>query len=73
MSSDLPAIPEQTVAEDQDLVAYLERDQLVQQTAQPLCRATLSRRAQAGLWALRVLVMVFGAMVTYTFVWQLGH
>lgn len=73
MSSDPPATPKQAVADEQDLVAYLERDQLVQQTAQPLCRANLSRRAQAGLWALRVLVIVFGAMVIYTFVWQLGH
>lgn len=73
MSSDPPVTPKQAVADEQDLVAYLERDQLVQQTAQPLCRASLSRRAQAGLWALRVLVIVFGAMVIYTFVWQLGH
>ncbi|MGZ4332561.1 MAG: hypothetical protein ACXVXL_31785 [Solirubrobacteraceae bacterium] len=62
-----------TTKSDQELVMYLERDQLVEQTGRPLPPAMLSRRARAGVWALRVLVMVLGAMVAYTFAWQLGH
>lgn len=73
MSSELNATSDQTIPADRDLVAYLERDQLLEQTARPLRRARLTHRAQAALWALRVLVIVFGAMVVYTFVWQLGH
>lgn len=73
MSSEQGAFPVPTIGAEQDLVAYLERDQLVEQTARPLHRPKLSRRARAGLWALRVLVIVFGAMVVYTFVWQLGR
>lgn len=32
----------------------------------------LTRRATAGLWALRVFVLVVSAMVIYTFLSQLG-
>jgi hypothetical protein len=70
--SEANATPDPT-ERDQELVMYLERDQLVEQTARPLRPASLSRRAKAGLWALRVLVTVLAAMVVYTFVWQLGH
>ena len=51
---------------------FLERDQLVSETSRPVSRARLSRRALAGLWALRVFVVVIGAMVIYVFVSQLG-
>jgi hypothetical protein len=57
---------------DEELVAYLERDQLVADKSRPLPRARLSARARAGLWALRVFTIVVGAMVVYTFVSQLG-
>jgi hypothetical protein len=73
MSSEPDTTRAPTDAQDQELVFYLERDQLVEETARPLRRAKLSRPAQALLWALRVAVIVFGAMVAYTFVWQLGH
>lgn len=49
------------------LVGYLERDQLTADTAIPLPRALLSRRVEAGLWALRIAVILIGAMVVYTF------
>ncbi len=45
-----------------DPLRYLEPDQL----------ALLSRRACVGLWALRVLVLVLGAMVVFTFISQLS-
>lgn len=51
----------------QELVRYLERDQLSADTAIPVPRARWSRRAQASLWALRIFVLVVTAMVFYTF------
>ena len=56
----------------EELVEYLESDQLAQERARPLSRAQLSERATAGLWALRVLAVVLAAMVIYTFFSQLG-
>jgi len=58
---------------EQELIHYLESDQLVAERSVPVPRARLSRRASAGLWALRVFVVLVSAMVVYTFVWQLGH
>jgi len=52
---------------------FLEPDQLVVNTARPLPRTTLTARANAALWGLRVLVCVLGAMVVYAFVSQLGN
>lgn len=52
---------------DQDLVMFLERDQLVADTSVPVPRALLSRRAQTALWALRLLVILLSLMVIYTF------
>jgi hypothetical protein len=51
---------------------FLERDQLVADTSQPVPRAQLGRRASAALWGLRVFVLVVSFMVIYTFVQQLG-
>lgn len=59
-------------SEREQLVEYLETDQLVQERAVPVDRAQLSRRAAAGLWALRVLAVVMAAMVIYTFAVRLG-
>ena len=56
--------------EDQ-LIMHLERDQFVAETSRPVPRAPLSTRAKAGLWALRVFVVLVSAMVVYTFVEQL--
>jgi hypothetical protein len=57
---------------DEQLIAYLEPDQLVVDTSRPVGRAPLSRQARAALWALRVFVVVISAMVVYTFISQLG-
>lgn len=57
---------------DQNLPNYLEADQLAAETDRPLPPARLSRRAMAGLWALRVFVVLAGAMVIYVFVAGLG-
>jgi hypothetical protein len=54
-------------AED-ELIMHLERDQFVAETARPVPRASLSSSAVAGLWALRVFVVLVSAMVIYTFV-----
>ena len=50
------------------MVGSLERDQLVDETSRPTGRMVLSRRATAGLWALRAFSLVVAAMVIYTFV-----
>ena len=62
-----------TAADTQELVEFLERDQLVVDTSRPLGRMALSRRMISGLWALRVFVTVISLMVIYTFVSQLVH
>jgi len=53
---------------DELLPSFLEADQLAAETARPVPRATLGRRATAALWALRVFVIAGGAMVVYVFV-----
>ena len=45
----------------------LERDQLVADRSRPLARARLGRRVRVALWALRLFVLVVGALVIYTF------
>ena len=62
-----------TEAEQQELVAFLERDQLVTDTSRPVGRMHLSHRMSLFLWALRVFVIVVSAMVIYTFVSQLTN
>jgi hypothetical protein len=57
--------------EVEELVMFLEPDQLVADTSVPVARARLGRGATAALWALRVFVVVVAAMVLYTFVVQL--
>jgi hypothetical protein len=59
--------PQETGRADQELVMYLERDQLDADTSVPVPRARLSRRAKAGLWTLRVFVILVSIMVIYTF------
>jgi len=56
---------------DEELISYLERDQLVADKERPVPRALLSHNATLGLWALRVFVLVVSAMVIYTFASQL--
>jgi len=66
-----PALPDGWRA-GEDLAVFLDRDQLVADTRRPVPRASLSRRASVGLWALRVFVIAVSAMVLYTFFSQLG-
>jgi cytochrome b involved in lipid metabolism len=58
---------------EQQLISYLEHDQLVADRARPVARLPLSRRATVALWVLRVFVIVVSAMVLYAFVVQLGR
>lgn len=58
---------------DEVLPNYLEADQLAAETSRPVPRAVISGKAVAGLWALRVFVVVAGVMVVWVFVSQLGH
>jgi hypothetical protein len=63
---------EHAAADDEQLVMYLEPDQLVTDKSRPIPRAPLGKQANAALWALRVFVLIVSAMVIYTFVSQLG-
>jgi len=56
---------------DEDLIMYLERDQLVSETARPVPLARLGQRAVVGLWGLRIFVILVSAMVIYTFIARL--
>ena len=56
---------------EDELIMDLELDQFVAETSRPVPRANLSPRARAGLWALRVFVVVVSAMVIYTFFAQI--
>jgi hypothetical protein len=68
----VPAVDLQAPERDEDeLVMSLERDQFVAETSRPLPAATLSARASAALWALRIFVTLVGLMVIYAFVDQL--
>lgn len=58
-------------SDEEELIMFLERDQLVADTSQPVARAHLSPRARAALWGLRVFVLVVSFMVIYTFIKQL--
>jgi hypothetical protein len=56
---------------EDELIMHLERDQFVAETSRPVPRAALSKGARAGLWTLRVFVVLVSLMVIYTFVDQL--
>ncbi len=56
---------------EDELILHLERDQFVAATSRPVPRAQLGARATAGLWALRVFVVLVSLMVIYTFIDQL--
>lgn len=53
--------------EDEQLIEFLESDQLVDARTRPLPRRILDRRVAVALWSLRVFVIVVGLMVIYTF------
>jgi hypothetical protein len=70
--SDAPEHGRQPPERSQDhQVTHLERGQLVAETSRPVPRAVLSPRAAAGLWALRIFVVLVSLMVIYTFIHQL--
>lgn len=52
---------------------FLEPGQFTAATSKPVPRAHLSKRATVILWALRVLVVIIGAMVVYSFFAQLSR
>jgi hypothetical protein len=56
---------------EDELILHLERDQFVAATSRPVPRAALGARATAGLWALRIFVVLVSLMVVYTFINQL--
>jgi hypothetical protein len=56
---------------EDELIMHLERDQFVAETSRPVPPAALSASAVAGLWALRVFVVLVSLMVIYTFIDQL--
>ena len=56
---------------EDELIMDLERDQLVAETSRPVRKAALGAYATAGLWALRVFVVLVSLMVIYTFIDQL--
>lgn len=58
-------------APDEEMVGFLERDQLVADRTLPIGPATLGTAPRIALWALRIFVLVVGAMVIYTFFAQL--
>ncbi|HUY70888.1 MAG TPA: hypothetical protein VMV08_01500 [Gaiellaceae bacterium] len=59
--------PQEEARADQELVMFLEPDQLDADTSVPVPRAVLNRRVTSGLWALRVFVILVSIMVIYTF------
>jgi hypothetical protein len=58
--------------DEEELIEFLERDQLVADRSRPVSPARLGPTAVAALWALRVFVVVVSAMVIYTFIAQLN-
>jgi hypothetical protein len=58
--------------DEEELIEFLERDQLVTDRSVPVSPARLGPTAVAALWALRVFVVIVSAMVIYTFIAQLN-
>jgi hypothetical protein len=56
---------------EDELIMHLERDQFVAETSRSVPRAELNTRVIAGLWVLRVFVVLVSLMVIYTFIDQL--
>jgi hypothetical protein len=58
---------------EEEMVMFLERDQLVAGRRQPLPPAHIGRRAAAALWTLRIFVLIVGLMVIFTFCAQFNN
>ena len=52
---------------EEEMVMFLERDQLVADRRRPLPPADIGRRADLALWTLRIFVLIVDLMVIYTF------
>jgi hypothetical protein len=69
------AIPERDLQaqerHEDELIMHLERDQFVAETSRPVPRAPLGAYTRAGLWGLRIFVVIVSLMVIYTFASQL--
>jgi hypothetical protein len=61
-----------TNEQEEDLVDFLEPDQLAVGRSRPVSRYPLTTKTRVWLWALRVFVLVVSAMVIYTFFAQLS-
>jgi hypothetical protein len=73
MTRNDPALSPATEPEDdEELVDFLEPDQLVTDKSRHVPRVRLTTRASFWLWMLRVFVLVVSAMVIYTFFAQLN-
>jgi hypothetical protein len=51
----------------EEMVMFLERDQLMSDRRRPLPPAEIGPRAHAALWTLRIFVLIIGLMVIFTF------
>jgi hypothetical protein len=69
---DAASVDREQREQPEQLIAYLEPDQLALDKAAPLPRARLRRGTSALLWTLRIAVTVLGAMVIYTFIASLS-
>lgn len=69
--ADQPASPPRTASgepAEEELIEFLERDQLSTDRARRVPAAELAPRVQIALWALRIFALVVSALVIYTFV-----
>ncbi len=57
---------------DEQLIEFLEHDQLNSDTDLPVPRAPLGRAAATALWTLRAVALILSAMVVYAFVYQVS-
>ncbi len=53
-------------SDHEDLIGFLERDQLVADTSRPVPKAVLPARVRGALWALRVFAVLVSLLVIYT-------
>lgn len=56
---------------EEEMIMFLERDQLMSDRRRPLPPAEIGTRAHLALWTLRIFVLIVGLMVIYTFCAQL--
>jgi uncharacterized membrane protein YgcG len=66
-----PGQQERPSRDGEDLIMFLEQEQLVSDRSIAVPPAQLSRRAETALWLLRIFALIVSFMVIYTFVAQL--